>query len=173
MKRMLTFISIHSFYLKLRKFLRFKWLRKLFVVFSTRFDTNHISFSRIAEKLPFHVAEPCVSFPSRQLEPSTRRSGISASRPGWIGSACGKWPVQIKQTECHRLVLSLTFKQSQSGYLDLAHFDEPVLDILGSGNQNAMAMVLRLTKDRVEVFDARHNADGHLSPLGRRLWTRV
>ena len=100
MKRMLTFISIHSFYLKLRKFLRFKWLRKLFVVFSTRFDTNHISFSRIAEKLPFHVAEPCVSFPSRQLEPSTRRSGISASRPGWIGSACGKWPVQIKQTEC-------------------------------------------------------------------------
>ena len=34
-------------------------------------------------------------------------------------------------------------------------------------------MILRLRQHGVQVLDARHHADGHLAPLGRRLGTRV
>jgi len=45
--------------------------------------------------------------------------------------------------------------------------------VLSRGHQNAMAMIVGLVEDRVEVLDARRDADDHLTALGCCLGTRV
>ena len=57
--------------------------------------------------------------------------------------------------------------------LDLAHLDEPVLDVLGRSDQHPVAVVLSLAEDRVQIFDASHDADGHFATFGRRFRTGV
>ena len=45
--------------------------------------------------------------------------------------------------------------------------------VLGRGHENAMAVIVGLVEDRVEVLDARRDADDHFTALGRRLGTRI
>lgn len=56
---------------------------------------------------------------------------------------------------------------------DFPHFHEPILNVFSRGYEHAMTVVLSLTEDSVQVFDASHNADRHFSALGRRLRARV
>ena len=58
-------------------------------------------------------------------------------------------------------------------YLHLANFDEPVADVLGSGEQDAVAMAVGLIEDRFQVLDARRHSDGQFATLRRRVRARV
>ena len=49
---------------------------------------------------------------------------------------------------------------------DLAHLDEPHLDIFGRGRKNTLPMIVRLADDRAQVLQTLHNAHGHLATIG-------
>lgn len=50
---------------------------------------------------------------------------------------------------------------------------EPDFNVLGCRDEHALSVVLRLRQNRVQVFDARHHSERHLTPLSRCFRTRV
>lgn len=57
--------------------------------------------------------------------------------------------------------------------LDLAHFDEPVLDVLGGRHQHTVSVLSRLRQHSVQVVDSGDYSPDHLSPVRRRLRTGI
>jgi hypothetical protein len=57
--------------------------------------------------------------------------------------------------------------------LDLADFHEPVLEVLGSGDQHAMTMILSLSQDSVQVLDSCLGVNGHFAAVSRRFWAWI
>lgn len=57
--------------------------------------------------------------------------------------------------------------------LDLADLDEPVFEVLGSCDQDAMTMILCLTQNGVQVFDSCHDAHCHFATIGRGFWAWI
>jgi hypothetical protein len=49
---------------------------------------------------------------------------------------------------------------------DLAHLDEPHLDIFGRGRKDALTMVVGLADDRAQVLQTLHDTHGHLAAVG-------
>ena len=57
--------------------------------------------------------------------------------------------------------------------LDLPHLDKPNLDVLGSGNEDSVSVVVGLAEDGVEVLQSLHHPDSHLPPVRRLVRARV
>ena len=57
--------------------------------------------------------------------------------------------------------------------LDLLDLDEPDFDIFGGGEEHAMAMLLSLAEDVVQILDSGHHSHGDLPTLCWRLRTRI
>lgn len=57
--------------------------------------------------------------------------------------------------------------------LDLADLDEPIFEFLRRGDEHAMTMILSLTENGVQIFNASHDAHRHLATIGRCLWTWI
>ena len=49
---------------------------------------------------------------------------------------------------------------------DLAHLDEPHLDIFGRSRKDSLPMIIGLADDRAQVLQTLHNANGHLAAIG-------
>jgi hypothetical protein len=49
---------------------------------------------------------------------------------------------------------------------DLAHLDEPHLDIFGRGREDALPMVVGLADDRAQVLQTLHYTHSHLAAVG-------
>lgn len=57
--------------------------------------------------------------------------------------------------------------------LDLADLNEPVLEVLGRGDQHTVTMVLSLSQDSVQVLDSCHDAHGHFAAISRSFWAWI